>query len=442
MRVPWYFKATKRNGQRRCRDHNYYGRGLYMITVNKAPRVPAFSKVVRKPDGRVFVQLFATGRRVQAVLKNIADIGRINTPRVADGTNTPRIADGTGTPDTAGGVGTPGTAGGVGTHDVGPCIKVYDYIIMPDHVHFVLHVTRDNDRHLGDWVREIKRQCTLQLRELFRTKNGTPTLKQDNTGLAHTPASKQDNTGLAQSPASQQDNTGLAHTPASQQDNTGLAQSPTLKQENTGLAHTPTLKKDNTGLAQSPALKQDSTGLAQSPALKQDSTGLDQTQASQQENNSLAHPQASQISNHGVVIGPAFTEGYNDLIINRGGVLERLRDYIYDNPRRRLWREEHPDYLRRIFRAVVQVDKPDGVGGYVKEAVPVSMMGNVFLLRAPDIRQVRVSRRIDAGFLDDLVQDWAFMACHGCVAVSPFVSAGEKAIRDAAVEAGGSLIVV
>lgn len=36
-----------------------------------------------------------------------------------------------------------------------PC-KVITYQIMPDHVHFIFHITRHTDKHLGDYMRSLK----------------------------------------------------------------------------------------------------------------------------------------------------------------------------------------------------------------------------------------------------------------------------------------------
>ena len=65
-------------------------------------------------------------------------------------------------------------------------------------------------------------------------------------------------------------------------------------------------------------------------------------------------------------------EGYNDMILEREGQLQRMKAYIHDNPRRLAIKRGHPDLF--------QVQRNITVGNYTFAA-----LGNVFLLDAPSL---------------------------------------------------------
>lgn len=44
-------------------------------------------------------------------------------------------------------------------------LSTYDYIIMPDHIHFILNVSADIDYHIGKAIGDFKRACTKRYKE-------------------------------------------------------------------------------------------------------------------------------------------------------------------------------------------------------------------------------------------------------------------------------------
>ena len=122
-------------------------------------------------------------------------------------------------------------------------------------------------------------------------------------------------------------------------------------------------------------------------------------------------------------------EGYNDIILEREGQLRRMKDYIFDNPRRLAIKRTHPDYF--------QVQRNVKVGDYTFAA-----LGNIFLLDAPCLIQVQCSRSLTAEQITEKCRHFLSQAQNGAVLVSPSISPGEKAIMKAAFEHGYPVIVL
>jgi len=73
-------------------------------------------------------------------------------------------------------------------------------------------------------------------------------------------------------------------------------------------------------------------------------------------------------------------------------------------------------------------------------AVDWVALGNPFLLEAPLLISTRISTTIPSADLDALVDKAVSKASRGAVIVSPFISPGEKAVKEAVLEAGGSVV--
>lgn len=122
-------------------------------------------------------------------------------------------------------------------------------------------------------------------------------------------------------------------------------------------------------------------------------------------------------------------EGYNDMILDREGQLQRMKAYIHDNPRRMAIKRTHPDLF--------QVQRNIRVGDYTFAA-----LGNVFLLDAPCLLQVQCTRKLTQQQINEAVQQFLSQAQNGAVLVSPSISPGEKAVMKAAFEHGFPVIVL
>lgn len=122
-------------------------------------------------------------------------------------------------------------------------------------------------------------------------------------------------------------------------------------------------------------------------------------------------------------------DGYNDLILDRDGQLQRMKAYIHDNPRRLAIKRNHADLF--------QVQRNIKVGKYTFAA-----LGNVFLLDAPCLLQVQCSRKLTPLQINATVQRFLSLAQNGAVLISPSISPGEKAVMKAAFEHGFPVVVL
>ena len=119
--------------------------------------------------------------------------------------------------------------------------------------------------------------------------------------------------------------------------------------------------------------------------------------------------------------------GYNDRILDHEGQLQRMKNYIADNPRRWAIKRNNPE----LFRVRHNVE----AGGQLFAA-----QGNVFLLDAPWLVAVKCNRSLSEDEIARECERYLSLAQEGAVLVSPSISAGEKAVMRAAFDQGFPLI--
>lgn len=125
--------------------------------------------------------------------------------------------------------------------------------------------------------------------------------------------------------------------------------------------------------------------------------------------------------------GMLFARGYNDRLLLRSGQLDTWLNYLADNPRRLLLKQEHPD-LFRVQRGVKFAGQT------------FSALGNLFLLQRPLRLQVQCSRRLTDAEIQTKIRQCLEAANKGAVLVSPSISKGEKSVMRSAFEKGYPLI--
>lgn len=124
-----------------------------------------------------------------------------------------------------------------------------------------------------------------------------------------------------------------------------------------------------------------------------------------------------------------FEAGYHDRILLHRNQLERMRNYVFDNPRRRLVKA----YNREFFTT------PKILCFNGREYL---IYGNFFLLRNPHLSSVKISRGDTHESLLAKKRDWAETLRSDGVLVSPFISPEEKEIEMKAIEAGANIILI
>lgn len=123
------------------------------------------------------------------------------------------------------------------------------------------------------------------------------------------------------------------------------------------------------------------------------------------------------------------TDAINDRILYAKGQLNRMFEYINDNPRRYLFRRRHPDLF--TVKRNVQID-----------STLYDVKGNIFLLKKPELMVVHVRRKWTDRERQEYAAKCRRAVARGAVLVSPFISPHETAIMNEALDAGGEVIKV
>lgn len=121
-----------------------------------------------------------------------------------------------------------------------------------------------------------------------------------------------------------------------------------------------------------------------------------------------------------------FQEKFNDRIAFPG-IEEQLKNYILDNPRRRLIVLKYPHLFQRVRN--VRID--DQV---------MDCYGNFQLLRFPFMSAAVVSTRYSAKERAAKEMEWDWVIRNRGVLVSPFISTDERTLMKRCLEGGGSII--
>lgn len=122
-----------------------------------------------------------------------------------------------------------------------------------------------------------------------------------------------------------------------------------------------------------------------------------------------------------------FEHGYHDRILRQKGQLNNMRNYIQDNPRRRLIKENMPWYFKT----------PQLLNLFGKDYV---IFGNFFLLKDPNLTPVRISSKYSEAELNACLAKYEETIRSAGVLVSPFINEQEKDYRDQAIANGANLI--
>lgn len=130
MTTPPFYKEIIHNNKRRAPWHDYHSRRIYMVTVTKAPQAPIFGKVINiNNPSCAKIELTTCGK---IILDEITSTPSHNSE-----------------------------------------IKILNTIIMPDHFHVLLFVTKPMRRHLGEVIQAIKSASTSKIRTKLNNKDLT-----------------------------------------------------------------------------------------------------------------------------------------------------------------------------------------------------------------------------------------------------------------------------
>ncbi len=119
-----YIKPPKRSNTRRAKWHDYRQPCIYMITLSKHPEAPIFGSLLQTGPK---ILLTETGQTLRDAINGI--------------------------------------------HYLHPEIRLLREVVMPDHVHFVIYVTRRTEQPLGAIIQKLKANVTGQVRRRLSNPN-------------------------------------------------------------------------------------------------------------------------------------------------------------------------------------------------------------------------------------------------------------------------------
>ena len=121
--------------------------------------------------------------------------------------------------------------------------------------------------------------------------------------------------------------------------------------------------------------------------------------------------------------------GYHDRFLYERGQLQRMIQYVKNNPRRLFLKRANPDLFR--IRQQTQIN-----------GVSCNTLGNMFLAEMPSRAVLQCSRRLTQTEIDTRKNECLDDAANGSVFISAAISEGEKQIARALREAGQPLIIL
>ena len=277
-----------------------------------------------------------------------------------------------------------------------PYVRLLAKQLMPDHIHVLLYVTDD----CSISIKEIARGMRQGWRQMATTVSIDPQMpsaeeyKQMPKGVTQMPQ------GVAQMPSAEeykQMPKGGTQMPK------GGAQMPSAeeyKQMPKGVAQMP---KGVTQMPSAEEYKQMPKGGTQMPkgVTQMPDTGTHQ---------------------------PLFETPFFRTLAHKGQ-LDIMIQYIHDNPRRAMLKQQNPDLftLRRDTR----------VG-----ELCFTSLGNLFLLDYPEKQPIICSRTLSEQQITAQQTDALYQAKNGCITVTAAISPGERQIARAVREAGAPLIIL
>ncbi len=254
-----------------------------------------------------------------------------------------------------------------------PYVRLLAKQLMPDHIHVLLYVTED----CSVSIKEIARGMRQGWRQMATTVSIDPQ-------MPSAEEYKQMPKGGTQMPK-------------------GVAQMPKGVAQMTSAEEYKQMPKGGTQMPSAEEYKQMPKGVAQMPK------GV---------------AQMPDIGTH----QPLFETPFFRTLAHKGQ-LDTMIQYIHDNPRRAMLKQQNPDLftLRRDTR----------VG-----ELCFTSLGNLFLLDYPEKQPIICSRTLSEQRITAQQTDALYQAKNGCITVTAAISPGERQIARAVREAGAPLIIL
>ena len=278
----------------------------------------------------------------------------------------------------------------------GFALKVLAQKVMPDHVHLVIQVLEPLPQSIGAVVRGFKSACTMVYKQEFMGSG-------ENAAGMHSVSCQQENAAGVHSITCQQKNAAGVHSITCQQKNAAGVHSVTSQQGNAAGVHSITCQQGNAAGVHSITCQQGNAAGA------------------------LMH--FARIFAGRNSIWQQDAAYYHERILHAPGQLNRMINYVKDNPRR-LWLKTHNPDLFRLHR------RTEVCG------LSFTSLGNHFLLDWHDNQTVEIPRNATAEQLQKRLQLAMVAAQNGAVTYTAAISKGEQLIARTLREQGYPMVVL
>lgn len=124
---------------------------------------------------------------------------------------------------------------------------------------------------------------------------------------------------------------------------------------------------------------------------------------------------------------PFFHKGFTDSIAYTDAQYHAQLCYVADNPRRLLMKRLFPDLYR--MRWIIRIGE-----------LKLLAVGNIYLLKNPDLQVVRFSRRFTKDEIRAKREAWQYCVENGGALISPFIHHVENDMRKTAMSQNGNII--
>ncbi len=287
-------------------------------------------------------------------------------------------------------------------------IEILDYVIMPDHVHILLHIHDRLPRHLGQYIRWFKVQCSDAFTAMVEAAREVIARGEMARGEVTRGDSREGNNASAS-------NT----TNATAGNATNAIASTATSSNATASTATSTTSATTAGNATA-------THAGAGATIGTQGAGSDVSREAARR--VLAGVSASMVSPKSKNL-LLFAHEYHDSLLYGRGQLARMKSYIKDNPRRLA--------LKRANRELFRIRQDYTIGDF-----SCTVLGNIFLAGHPQRQVLQCSRRLPPEQIEARRQECLMQAANGTVFITAAISQGEKVIARSLREHGFPLIIL
>ena len=388
----FYMEQTKGKGQgvRRAvdttRHHrengwDYRGRAVYHFTFPVEGRFPLFGTLEGESAERAFIRLNPFGYRVYQILCGLPQFYAAK----------------------------------------GFALKVLAQKVMPDHIHLVIQVLEPLPQSIGAVVRGFKSACTMVYKQEFLSCG-------ENAAEVHSIANRQGNAAEVHGIGEQQGDAAEVHSRGGQQGDAAEVHGIGEQQGNAAEVH---------GIGEQQGNAAEVHAIANRQGNAAEVHGRGEQQGNAAEVHSIANRQGdaaalmhfARIFANRNSIWQQDAAYYHERILHAPGQLNRMINYVKDNPRRLWLKKNNPD-LFRLHRHTEMC------------GLSFTSLGNHFLLDWHDNQTVEMPRNATVEQVQKRLQLAMAAAQNGAVTYTAAISKGERLIARTLRKQGYPLVVL